>query len=101
MLYFAALVVWAYGFARDGPITGPLGYKLLTYESKVHDMHGFLRRVGGVKSPDDLENVTNRNSCLGLLMLLRDMFQDTRWELLHEASDMLGNCIQLLVPGSW
>lgn len=98
VLYLATLVVWAYGYALDGPIAPPT-YTLTSQEIKVHDMQGFLRRVGGVKSPEALGQIRARNSCLGLLMLLRDMFRDTRWELLHEASDRLGSCIELLMPG--
>lgn len=98
VLYFASLVVWAYGYALDGPIAPPT-YSL-SAQNQLRDMQGFLRRVGGVRSPEDLQNVKHRNSCLGLLMLLRDMFLTTRWELLHEASTLLGNCIELLMPGA-
>ncbi|KAI5201737.1 hypothetical protein AUEXF2481DRAFT_65216 [Aureobasidium subglaciale EXF-2481] len=100
VLYFAALVVWTYGFCLDGPIAPPLPtYTLRTPEIQFRDLRGFLRRVGGVKSADDLQLVKHRNGCLGLLMLLKEIFGKTRWELLHEASDMLGNCIELLMPG--
>ncbi|KAI5205012.1 hypothetical protein E4T39_03280 [Aureobasidium subglaciale] len=100
VLYFAALVVWTYGFCLDGPIAPPLPtYTLRTPEIQFRDLRGFLRRVGGVKSADDLQHVKHRNGCLGLLMLLKEIFSKTRWELLHEASDMLGNCIELLMPG--
>ncbi|THX58495.1 hypothetical protein D6D06_02837 [Aureobasidium pullulans] len=100
VLYFAALVVWTYGFCLDGPIAPPLPtYTLRTHEIKFRDLRGFLRRVGGVRSADDLQHVKHRNGCLGLLMLLKEIFSKTRWELLHEASEMLGNCIELLMPG--
>ncbi|KAK8211541.1 hypothetical protein M8818_003195 [Zalaria obscura] len=98
VLYFATLVVWSYGYALDGPIAPPT-YTLSSRENQVHDMQGYLKRVGGVKSPDELLKRKDRNSCLGLLMLLRDMFREARWELLHEASRMLGNCCELLMPG--
>ena len=98
VLYFAALVVWSYGFALDGPIAPPT-YTLSTSENKIHDMQGFLRRVGRIRSPEDLQSIKHRNSCLGLLMLLRDMFRDTRWELLHESAALLRNCIDMLMPG--
>ena len=100
VLYFAALVVWTYGFCLDGPIAPPLPtYTLRTHETQFRDLRGFLRRVGGVRSADDLQHVKHRNGMLGLLMLLKEIFSKTRWELLHEASDMLGNCIELLMPG--
>ncbi|KAL9064005.1 MAG: hypothetical protein Q9157_007995 [Trypethelium eluteriae] len=71
-----------------------------TAQQRVADMQSFLRRVGGVKTPDDLSRLPDRNGCLGMLLLLREMFRKTRWELLHEASNLLGNCCDQLVPGS-
>jgi hypothetical protein len=98
VLYFAALIVWSYGYALDGPVKSP--YKLPTHEDKVKDMIGFLRRVGGVRAPDDLAKIPDRNACLGMLILMRDMFKKTRWELLHEASNLLTKCVEMLVPGA-
>jgi hypothetical protein len=97
VLYFATLIVWSYGYALDGPIT-PL-YALQDYGQVVKDMRGFLNRVGKVRAPDDLAHVTNRNACLGLLVLMRDTFAKTRWELLHEASNRLQKCIEKLSGG--
>lgn len=98
VLYFATLIVWSYGFALDGPIQQP--YNLGSYEDKARDMVLYLKRVGGVRAPDDLSKMTNRNACLGLLILMRDMFRKTRWELLHEASGLLTKCIEKLIPGA-
>ncbi|KAF2844597.1 hypothetical protein T440DRAFT_315597 [Plenodomus tracheiphilus IPT5] len=98
VLYFATLIVWSYGFALDGPIKQP--YQLNQYEDKIADMKGFLKRVGGVPAPDDLSKIPDRNACLGLLIVMRDMFKKTRWELLHEASNLLTKCIDMLVPGA-
>jgi transcription factor-like protein len=97
VLYFATLIVWSYGYALDGPIT-PI-YALQDYSQVIKDMQGFLNRVGKVRSPDDLQHVTNRNACLGLLALMRDTFARTRWELLHEASLRLTKCIEKLANG--
>jgi hypothetical protein len=94
VLYFATLIVWSYGFALDGPIK-PM-YTLPSQEEVFNDMQGFLRRVGGVRAPDDLQRMQNRNACLGLLILMRDTFSKTRWELLHEASKLLNKCIEML-----
>lgn len=94
VLYFATLVIWAYGYALDGPTTSS-HYPLTSRENQIYDMQVFLHRLGAVKSPDDLQHVPNRNNCLGLLMVLKEMFQQTRWELLHEASAVLGSCIDL------
>jgi hypothetical protein len=98
VLYFATLIVWSYGYALDGAVKTP--YKLPTYNDKVKDMHGYLRRVGGVRAPDDLAKIGDRNACLGMLILMRDMFKKTRWELLHEASNLLTKCVEMLVPGA-
>ncbi|KAF2430919.1 hypothetical protein EJ08DRAFT_660339 [Tothia fuscella] len=98
VLYFATLIVWSYGFALDGPIK-PM-YQLNSDEEVVNDMQGFLRRVGGVRAPDDLAKMTNRNACLGLLTLMKDTFSKTRWELLHEASKLLTKCIEMLSTGA-
>ncbi|WPG99346.1 Hypothetical protein R9X50_00216000 [Acrodontium crateriforme] len=95
-LYFALLIVWSYGYALDGPLVES-NYRLHTRESQIHDMQHFLIRMGGVASPDDLENLKDRNACLGLMLLLRESFQQPRWELLQEANDVLGSCIDLLV----
>ncbi|KAF2019481.1 hypothetical protein BU24DRAFT_120798 [Aaosphaeria arxii CBS 175.79] len=98
VLYFAALIVWSYGYALDGPVKS--AYQLPTHEDKVKDMVGFLHRVGGVRTPEDLAKTADRNACLGMLILMRDMFKRTRWELLHEASTLLTKCIEMLVPGA-
>ena len=71
-----------------------------TPQQRVTDMQSFLRRVGGVSTPEELAKLPDRNGCLGMLLLLRDMFHKTRWELLHEASNLLGNCCDMLIPGS-
>ncbi len=98
ILFFAALIVWSYGYALDGPIR-PSNYTLTTREIQILDMQRYLIRMGGVASPDDLADVKDRNSCLGLMLLLQQRFQEPRWELLHDASETLGSCIELLVPG--
>lgn len=94
VLYFAALIVWSYGFALDGPIRSPP--VLRTFEDQSKDMGLFLQHVGGVERPDGLMNMHDRNACMGMLLILRDMFRRCRWELLHEAANLLSNCIELL-----
>jgi hypothetical protein len=97
VLYISALVVWCYGFALDGPIVPtPQAEDYDTYEKRERDMMGYLGRVAGVRAPDDLEGVEGKNRCLGLLMILKDSFGSTRWELTHEAAGLLGNaCLKL------
>ncbi|KKY14454.1 putative c2h2 finger domain [Phaeomoniella chlamydospora] len=95
--YFAALVVWSYGFALEGPITPqPAEDALSSAKERDRDMRDFLDRVAGVQAPDDLVHVQGKNRCLGMLMTLRESFSGTRWELTHEAARLLGSCIQKL-----
>ena len=97
VLYVSALVVWCYGFALEGPITPvPREDEYDTYSKKEQDMNSYLERVAGIDAPDDLETVQGKNRCLGLLMILKDSFGSTRWELTHEAAGLLGNaCLKL------
>jgi hypothetical protein len=97
VLYISALVVWCYGFALEGPITPtPRTDEYDTYAKRERDMMMYLDRVAGIHAPDDLEAVQGKNRCLGLLMILKDSFGSTRWELTHEAAGLLGNaCLKL------
>lgn len=94
VVYVAALVVWCYGYALEGPIRSAVA--LTTAADQRRDMRAYLRRMGGVDSPNDLETMTGRNQCMGLLMVLRDGFLHARWELLTEAANLLGSCITKL-----
>ncbi|KAI9774657.1 MAG: hypothetical protein M1840_002906 [Geoglossum simile] len=95
VLYFAALIIWSYGYALDGPVSA-LDPPLRTNVQKRNDMCAFLQRVGGVQSPEELSLLSGRNACVGLLLVLRDMFKQTRWELLHEAASLLATCAETL-----
>lgn len=97
VLYFAALIVWSYGYALEGPITPPPRRPPSTPAEKQQDMYDFLHRAGSVGSPEMLITVPNKNQCVGTLMVLRDTFQTTRWELLQEACSKLTNCINMLL----
>ena len=94
VLYFAALIVWSYGYALDGPVKSVPS--LYTAEQQTYDMRAFLSRVGGIQDPRELEQMKDRNACLGMLYVLQAMFEKCRWELLHEAAKLLGNCINML-----
>lgn len=94
VVYFATLIVWSYGFALEGPLrTVP---DLRTTADQLRDMQHFLSIFGAVQDPKDLENMSGRNHCLGLLLILKDSFLQTRWELLHEAGSLLESCAQKL-----
>ena len=94
VLYFATLIVWSYGYALEGPMTKIPD--MTTREQQVFDMRRYLTGVGGVKAPDDLAAMKGRNACMGMLYILRDMFDKCRWELLHEAANLITNCIAML-----
>ncbi|KAH8804986.1 fungal-specific transcription factor domain-containing protein [Xylogone sp. PMI_703] len=95
VMYFAALIVWCYGFALEGPTSAPVP-PAYDFEAQVRDMRSYLRRLNGVRSPEDLKSMRGFNGCTGMLMVLRSIFEKTRWELLHEAALLLTNCIQLI-----
>ncbi|RMZ76872.1 hypothetical protein DV738_g4677, partial [Chaetothyriales sp. CBS 135597] len=97
VLYISALVVWCYGYALEGPIDPrPTEEEFDTYAKREKDMMSFLQRVAGVRAPDDLEHTKGKNRCLGLLTILKDSFESTRWELTHEAAGLLANaCLKL------
>ena len=93
-LYVAALTVWSYGYALDGPLKSVPN--LSTYEQQFTDMRLFLERVGGIKHPSDLEDLPDRNACMGMLMILQSTFLECRWELMREAAALLSNCVEML-----
>ncbi|KAL7922231.1 fungal-specific transcription factor domain-containing protein [Trichoderma austrokoningii] len=93
VLYFAALVVWCYGYAVEGPfLTGstPVGH-----EEQWQQMRAYLTKYGGVTDPNELRNMRGINGNTALLMVLKDTFDNSRWELLHEGANLLHNCIVL------
>ncbi|OBR12320.1 C2H2 finger domain-containing protein [Colletotrichum higginsianum IMI 349063] len=93
VLYFAALVVWCYGFALEGPCPGnPVP---VTKQEQVRQMREYLMKYGGATSPDDLKMMKGVNTNTALLLVLKDSFGTTRWELLHEGANLLNNCLQL------
>lgn len=93
VLYFAALVVWCYGYALEGASPGmPVP---MTQQDKVRQMREYLVKYGNVSSPEELKSMKGINQNTPLLMVLKDTFEVTRWELLHEGATLLNNCIIL------
>ncbi|KAK0627233.1 fungal-specific transcription factor domain-containing protein [Immersiella caudata] len=93
VLYFAALVVWCYGYALEG--ASPHVPQPTTTQEKVGLMRDYLVKYGSVATPDDLKSMKGIGQNTPLLMVLRDSFEGTRWELLHEGATLLTNCIHL------
>ncbi|KAK5998640.1 Zinc finger domain containing protein [Cladobotryum mycophilum] len=93
VLYFAALVVWCYGFAIEGPcpeVEGPV-----TQQEKWQQTRAYLTKYGSITDPNELREMRGLNNTTALLMVLKDSFENSRWELLHEAGSLLHNCIVL------
>jgi len=93
VLYFAALVVWCYGYAIAGPC--PSHPVPTSAEEKDMQMREYLQRLGSIHTPDDLKFSKDVNKSSALLAVLKDAFASTRWELLREGATLLDNCIQL------
>lgn len=93
VLYIAGLIVWCYGFAIEGPcvdyIVAP------TKEGRITQMQEYLHKYASVDTPEMLSKKRGMNENTALLMVLRDSFEMTRWELLHEGATLLNNCVQL------
>ncbi|EON97453.1 putative c2h2 finger domain-containing protein [Phaeoacremonium minimum UCRPA7] len=93
VLYFAALVVWCYGYALEGPCPN------VTVPSSRHEqvlqMREYLMVYGNVASPEELKIKKGVNNNSAMLLVLKDTFETTRWELLHEGATLLTNCISL------
>ncbi|KAK3353513.1 fungal-specific transcription factor domain-containing protein [Lasiosphaeria hispida] len=93
VLYFAALVVWCYGYALEGANTNaPVP---TTQQEKLGMMREYLVKYGSVTTPDELKSMKGVSHNTPLLMVLKDTFEGTRWELLHEGATLLSNCIHL------
>ncbi|KJZ79141.1 hypothetical protein HIM_01292 [Hirsutella minnesotensis 3608] len=93
VLYFAALIVWCYGYALEGPCA-EVHRATSPYEVR-NEMRNYLVKFGSMKKPSELEHVKGVNCNTALLTVLKESFENTRWELLHEAAYLLRNCIQL------
>ncbi|PNY28757.1 Zinc finger protein [Tolypocladium capitatum] len=98
VLYFAALIVWCYGFALEGPCTETV--RATAPHEAQHEMRNYLVRYGGIADPNELYSTRGVNNNTALLMVLKDSFEKTRWDLLHEAANLLRNCIMLNAGGT-
>jgi hypothetical protein len=96
-LYLAALIVWCYGYAREGFIKSESD--LSTPAARKEDMDLFLKRANAVQSPDALQRLDGHNKCLGLLMELKEIFGCVKSAMLDEANALLENCCMMLQGG--
>lgn len=93
VVYFAALVVWCYGFALEGPCDDGPNYHAA--EDNQRQMQQYLLRYGSAQDPNELRSMKGINNNTALLTVLRDSFENTRWDLLHEGANLIRNCIIL------
>jgi hypothetical protein len=100
VLYFAALVLWSYGHALEGPCPDVPAPSAAMTQTLVADMRAYLSTYATVRSPDELAVRRGVNANSAVLLVLAEAFKQTRWELLHEAANLLGNCIMLNSGGT-
>jgi hypothetical protein len=93
VLYFAALVVWCYGYALEGPC--PKDPVPTTPQEKTLQMRQYLQKYSHVASPEELKQMKGINQNTALMMILKDTLEATRWELLQEGATLIQNCINL------
>lgn len=93
VLYFSALVIWSYGHALEGPCSDIV--VPTDRAEQVRQMRDYLITYGGTDNPETLRAMKGLNNNSSLLLVLRDTFLTTRWELLHEGATLLGNCVAL------
>jgi hypothetical protein len=111
VMYFSALVLWAYGYLLDGPLRPfpesiykpralDSGMALQTPEQvqeMEHDAKLYLQSMGRFGHPNGLQNVPHgRNRVVGLIGVVLTSLESSRWELLHEARSRLHNCLDQL-----
>ncbi|CAN8102140.1 unnamed protein product [Discula destructiva] len=93
VLYFSALVVWSYGHALEGAC--PEVAVPTSKAEQVRQMREYLITYGGGTDPEVLRTMKGLNNNSSLLLVLKDTFLTTRWELLHEGATLLNNCVHL------
>lgn len=98
VLYFASLVVWCYGYALEGPCSS--SDVPATQQERRQRMRQYLQEYATVSSPEDLKMMKGINRTTPLLMVMKETFDATRWELLQEGATLLQNCINLNAGGT-
>ena len=104
VLYFAALVLWAYAFTSEGalsPAQIPTPDRLdIDGDRAWHDedLRRYMTAVGRIRHSDELGRMGGLNRMVGLLRVMQRMCRDgSRWELLHEGAKRLDDCVRKLV----
>lgn len=97
ILYFAALTVFAYALAHEGPRPAEEFRPIETKprEEEILEMANFLNRIEGVEM-HDLSMFQNMTQCGSMLLVLARCFDNCRWELLREGAKTLRNSYRIL-----
>ena len=95
VLYSAALVLWSYTYAIDGPFHVQMTSADSSIDEHIQQMESFLVRAENIKSPEDVA-FYRLNGCAGVLHVLCYIFRMGTWDLLREGADLLANCISLI-----
>ncbi len=98
VLYCAALILWCYGYALEGPSLRHAD-EPATHRDRWAQMRGYLSVHAGLDEPSELQDMRGFNGNIALLTVLRDSLGQSRWELLQEAGMLLHNCIALSLGG--
>lgn len=59
-----------------------------------------LLKYGSIADPNELHAMAGISNNTAVLVVLRDSFKNARWDLLHEAANLLQNCIVLNAGGT-
>lgn len=101
VIYYAALVVWCYGFAKEGPTKEPIPPRDRPGAQR-RSMEDYLNKFYRYDAKGEyayLAEMEGLNGNTGLLMIVSSCFKDCRWELLKEAQNLLTRCIELNTSG--
>ena len=98
VLYCAALIVWCYSYAVDGPLSwssSSTSFSSYGLEEHILAMIRFLRSMEQIKEPEELTS-HRLNECGPMLRVLCFVFSMGTWELLHEGAQLLEGCAILM-----
>lgn len=114
-LYYASLVLWAYGFVQDGslePFPENLQYPDRSEASPKHERHEDLKTYLQIMIPPTINSIKafhlhqnqagvvgNRNKIIGLLSVVDEALSTTKWELLMEARHRLRMAASMMKSG--
>ncbi|KAF2864455.1 hypothetical protein K470DRAFT_267300 [Piedraia hortae CBS 480.64] len=114
VLFFATLLVWAYGFALDGVLGGGgdaadlanlarNGHFATNQVAQVaadfailSDVRNFLFKMSQVRSSSGLAHLTGRNQSAALLRLVGTLLRELKWELGRDSALVLDGCLGIL-----